>query len=255
MTISSSSLFHFTSNLESLKSILQHDFVSLYSAETFLNLISKKHEEIGLNKAVPMVCFCDIPISKVSRHSGVYGNYAIGLTKEWAIKNQISPVIYSYSDSAISNNLMKMFEAVVKESNEQAINNFDGLVQFIKPYAGDFHRKGQILKNIRFYDEREWRYIPDIFKDSKNSWLRASEKETLEESIIATNKILLETKYSSALLKFEAKDIKHIIVKNESEIHNLVSFFKSLKSNKYSIEEIEILMTKINCLEDIIADY
>jgi hypothetical protein len=32
----------------------------------------------------------------------------------------------------------------------------------MKPYEGSFYRKGDLKKDVRFYNEREWRYVPQI---------------------------------------------------------------------------------------------
>jgi hypothetical protein len=46
-----------------------------------------------------IVCFCDILADQADFHKQCYGNIAIVLTKEWGIKNNISPVRYVHSNS------------------------------------------------------------------------------------------------------------------------------------------------------------
>ena len=246
-------MFHFTSSIETLKSILLNDFMALYSAENSLNVVSAFNNP-DLEKGIPMVCFCDIPLSKVSKHNEMYGNYAIGLSKEWAIKNKINPVIYTYTNSALTDNTFELFYKIFNKEDKDLLECFNSIFQYIKPYSGPFKKGGKVFENVKFYDEREWRYVPKLFEDI-SSWLRKTDEKSLEESIINVNEVMLETFYEKAKLKFDANDIKYLIVKNADDIHEIIKFFKNLKSNKYSMTEIELLMTKISSLEDIIHDY
>eukprot|EP01034_Spumella_vulgaris_P011525 gene11525-14663_t len=44
--------------------------------------------------AFPMVCFCDIPLSRIDEHVGFYGSYGLGLSREWGIRAGLNPVQY-----------------------------------------------------------------------------------------------------------------------------------------------------------------
>ena len=89
--LSANTLFHFTKTHENILSILENEFYPNYSLEDWKPLSGKTHPI-----AIPMVSFCDIPLSQISNHTKHYGNYALGLKKEWGIKNKINPVLYTY---------------------------------------------------------------------------------------------------------------------------------------------------------------
>ena len=90
MNPKSHTLFHFTKNSEVLKLIIQNGFWPRYCLEDVGWLGYKEFDFI----AYPMVCFCDIPLSRVDEHVNFYGEFGIGLTKEWAKSNKLTPILY-----------------------------------------------------------------------------------------------------------------------------------------------------------------
>ena len=86
--VSANTLFHFTSKLDYLEGILESDFIPRYNLED-INLAGR-----SIKIAFPMVCFCDIPLSSISEHLDKYGQYAIGMSINWANKNGLNPVLY-----------------------------------------------------------------------------------------------------------------------------------------------------------------
>lgn len=83
-----SSLFHFTKEPGVLLKILETGVIPNYCLED-LSYFNRK-----LNVGVPMISFCDIPLTRTSMFKARYGEYAIGLSKEWALKKQINPILY-----------------------------------------------------------------------------------------------------------------------------------------------------------------
>lgn len=80
MTISANTLFHFIYKLETLHIILKTRFYPRLCIERYF-IDSTKNKW-----AIPMVCFCDIPLSNITQHTQKYGNYAIEIKKSWAIE-------------------------------------------------------------------------------------------------------------------------------------------------------------------------
>ena len=60
-----------------------------------------------------MVCFCDIPLSRTEEHVKFYGEYGIGLAKEWAERNNVTPILYVSS----TNHLPKTFRDIVDHAH------------------------------------------------------------------------------------------------------------------------------------------
>lgn len=89
-------LFHFTKTTEALKKIFQHGFKPSYANEKLADR----------NIKVPMVSFSNILIRDVGEKEVIYyGGYAICMAREWAIKNRINPVVYTYNDGLLYNAL------------------------------------------------------------------------------------------------------------------------------------------------------
>lgn len=90
-----SSLFHYTT-YNGLKSILKQGIIPNYCKEDFS--IDGDAFAVG----IPMVSFCDIPLTRTYEFTKRYGHHAIGLSKEWALKNQINPILYIKNEDIIS---------------------------------------------------------------------------------------------------------------------------------------------------------
>lgn len=86
--VSANALYHFTKSLDILFSILENGFYPRASLEdfTFLFPQSKALEALGLTSsvAIPMVCFTDLPLDRMTRHREFYGQYSISMTKNGA---------------------------------------------------------------------------------------------------------------------------------------------------------------------------
>lgn len=87
MALSAQTLFHFT-KFKNLKSIIANKaFKPSYSFEIFMNDEDKIF-------AYPMVCFCDIPLSRINNQANQYNSNGIGLNRTWGSINGLNPVFY-----------------------------------------------------------------------------------------------------------------------------------------------------------------
>ena len=254
--VSTEQLFHFT-KFEFLLKILDSGFYPHYNLEYVE--VSDFDKQISVTLAIPMVCFCDLPLNLVKKHSDKYGKTAIGLSKEWGYINKINPVFYIQYNSvvadAISNQLSQviLLAKYMKKKDirdkkmigimQQLYGSFMVLASFLKPYEykeiitishGKFCEQFQYG---RFYDEREWRYIPMYKVQSHDElFMRMDIYEDINQRNKANENM---RKYS---LTFNLTDIEYIIVENKQQDIEIRNFLETkFKKNVFDKIKIEIL--------------
>lgn len=246
MSLSSNTIIHFTKTSDALKGILQENFKIKYCLESIFL-------DSDLDYAAPMVSFCDIPLSQIKDHIGKYGAYGIGLTKEWAQKNKLNPVIYMQANSLLAKSINENYleittdEFVEWKTLSTNQKNWLNILRYVKNYEADLSRGGEVIKNYRFSDEREWRYSP-TYEDCIEMAINADAYKSEEQKNIINKGI------ENLRLEFEPNDIKYIIIERESEISEFLEILKKSKGNKYSYNDVERLMTRIITSEQIKTD-
>lgn len=221
-------LFHFT-NKESLYKILESTFKVSYAREKIIGPSNDREF------AVPMVSFCDLKLSELKIFIQNYGTFGIGLTKEWANRNGLSPVMYINRHCDLMDNLITGLNGVYSHLNK--INDLDqfnklnksylnimNTYRYIKNYEGELIRKGSLVnENYRFADEREWRYVPSLQNEGILPFVSISKISTAEQ------KREFNRKVSHLRLQFQPDDIKYLIVERDSDITNLIHHLESVK--------------------------
>jgi hypothetical protein len=243
MGITPSTLFHFT-NKNSLKSILKGYFKLKYCLEIIYQ--NKKNIEI----AIPMVSFCDIKIAQISEHMEKYGKYGIGLSKDWANRNQINPVYYLNKGTIFSNRLIDSIRVISKEERIPYETRLDlvNIIRYAKTYEGNLRRNNTIIENYRFADEREWRFVPHDTKEFSFLLIK-DEYDTAEKRRDQNDKL------RNQKLTFEPNDILYIILEKDEEIDEFIKHIESLKEIRYLESDISRLMTRILTYERISNDF
>ena len=247
MNISANTLFHFTPKEEYLISILRNGFIPRYCLES--NFIITDDVK---RWAIPMVCFCDIPLGNTKEHMNKYGDFGIGMTKEWGVKNGLTPILYTTTNSQLSKSLKHQRNEIINLLLEKNIPDiYDRNLYtsfFIKEYEGYYNKSKIHDKLIRFYDEREWRYVPSKMEFENESFIPMISQDIFE------NEIKLEkhnNKLSTCNLVFDVSDIKYIIVPTENILE---SFLLKLEQNRI-VEKAIKLATKIISFERIYSDF
>jgi hypothetical protein len=249
--ISSNSLFHFTPLKKYLLGILEKEFLPKFCYEE-ITLKTDSMRPVVVN-AIPMVCFCDISLSQIQKHIEEYGDYGIGMTKEWGIRNKLNPIVYVNPDSFIANsfhsilmNMSELLNGKCNQSLKDANDELMSLMNFLKPYEG--YSKKNPEKHVRFYNEKEWRYVPDLPFEER---IFFSPSEFRNKDLIASKNREME----SHKLSFSINDIKYIFLKSNNEIHDFIQDIRKIKGPRYSPEEVDILTTKIFTVENLKDDF
>lgn len=282
-----SSLFHFTGKMEYLKDILSKGFRYSYSFESYNESIIRNDNPDIQNKtfffpckcikngvAIPMICFCDIPLTRTASHRKVYNNYAIGINKEMAISiygSILNPINYmSSTHSYLSLADLSVVKTTVFPGCHNLKTSINYLIAMSKPYSGC------VLDDwVRcFYDEREWRiFLPDDkdtpyqwhwnidfptrekFKEWREPYNEALEKSELGRLSMVNKKTLSDTEEKELISFFT-----HIIVEKEDEVAELVDYILDGSIPIFGYKYIkktsrQLLATKITSVERIEKDY
>lgn len=138
-----SSLFHFTDSFENLKAIIRDGIRFSYSYEEydFENIPQDERPDFK-GVAIPMICFCNTPLSRVENHARVYGKYHIAFDKEFLMDTLspiLNPVIY-YSSENLARSIF-----CLKNTNEFLRSLFSELISTL---YGNEEKQTQKIINI-----------------------------------------------------------------------------------------------------------
>jgi len=251
MSLYPTTLFHFTDK-ESLYDILNHNFKVSYAREKIIG--PNNYREF----AVPMVSFCDLKLSEL-KHFMSYGKFGIGLTKDWANRNGLSPVMYINRHCQLMDNLISgisgvyMHLGLVDNSTQfNSLNksylNIMNTYRYIKNYDGELWRHGKLENdNYRFADEREWRFVPDLNTVGIAPFVGISNIKTKKQ------KEEYNAKVSHIRLTFSPDDIKYLVVEKDEDITELISHLHGSK-RRFEIDTRNRLASRILTSEQIEKD-
>ncbi len=248
MALSTNSIIHYTKKIDSLKKILEEGFKAKYCYEKVLS-----NKKGYMHAAFPMVCFCDIPLSQVKENLDSYGMFGIGLRKEWAKQKGLSPVLYFDTDSnlidLIRDEFQRLNDKMEKKNFEFGdIEHFIKILAYSKNYEADLTRNGVTIDNYRFYNEREWRYVPSETElNGARSWIPEDEYNI--------DKAKCNFTIEKLRLTFGTQDISYIIVEKDSDIQEITQTIRNLFSRTCTLEQMEILLTRIITTDQIKFDF
>lgn len=114
-------LFHFTKSFDVIVDIFQHGFKPSYANEGLA----------GRNIKVAMVSFSNILLRDVGDEEVLsYGQYAVCLSREWGIRNQVNPVLYTFAEGNLENSISTLIE------NSLFLKHVTNFKDLIEKYSG-----------------------------------------------------------------------------------------------------------------------
>jgi hypothetical protein len=193
-----------------------------------------------------MSCFCDIPLSRIREHTNFYGEYGLGMTKDWGVRNNLEPLLYTTKEGSITqllNDLIYITEINKNKDtaseNKIILDNFKKVIALTKPLSGKM-KKGNSYVEKNFHQENEWRFVPKNYK-------------ILNKEIYITQKDTIENSFNPKNIDFQLSDINYIFVKTDSEIQIIIDCINN-KYNNSNNPNIQILISRIISLETLTAD-
>ena len=198
-----------------------------------------------------MTCFCDLPLSQLHEHLDFYGGYGIGMKKEWGIHQKINPVLYMHQNSDLSEYIstLLMDLKVGNAADKRTLLHLMNILRHVKLYEGDAVTGGRRIHK-RFYDEREWRWVP-LLTGNNDEILSLTEAEFNDPEVRGKAEYELA---QIAKLDFVPGDIKYIVVSSEGEVSEIIDRTGAIEG-KYSENDTRILCTRILSSEQIKTDF
>jgi hypothetical protein len=227
-----------------LKLILKNGFWPRYCLED-VNWLGLKQNDFV---AYPMVCFCDIPLSRVDEHVKFYGEFGLGLTREWTLSNGLNPVHYVSQDNRIPS-VYKELTRIAGEQEEDSKKKARELIRYLLAYAKPVESNmvvGSELVEKEFHQESEWRYISSHDDILDHLTRRNFEKAGILEEHNNNTK-------EKSMLKFSPNDIKYIFVKKDTNIPDIINFIQA-ELDDFPSSQVKMLLSRVTSLESISRD-
>lgn len=232
--LSSETLFTFTGKLEYLISMLSDGIKPRY---VFERLPFKEYYYV-----VPVKCFCDIPLGKIKSHLEWFGNYGLGIKRSFLQDNGTTPIMYVHENSD------RIFNTIDK-LNEDELKKMPSLPLLKRHYGWDYKEEdnGEYTKKQRkFYDEREWRYVP------LETEIEVGKGKTIEDGIKYVKKKNKDNTLIFNPLELDPSKIEYIIIYDRVEFVELRKALKELYKNENVYEE---MLSKVLIVKQVLRDF
>lgn len=235
MGLSSNILWHQTKKDAFFKILRSKEFLYSYCIEKVFPIGGDK----GL--AVPMISMSDFPFSEIANNKWAYGDYAIGLSREWGIRNRFTPVLYCNKESLLYEYLTELMGNILERKDDELFIKCLYLFANMKFVQDKLKTSRKEYTNYRFYDERENRVVPDfrVFDDNP---IYLTESEYIDYKKEHGNSTL------DFGVKFTWKDVKYLIVNSESNVGEIQQILK-----RENVDYPIYIFTKAQVMEDFIG--
>lgn len=233
--ISSESLFHFIKRRDWLVDVLKSK--SFQARYVFEDL-----PELQYKVGIPMKCFCDIPLGLIKKHLNRYGKFGIGVSKAFAKKNYLSPILYFHDKSDT------FFRYISTANKHDIFKNEFSLIPYFKVDVRVIKRTDGKKTTNRYYDEREWRFVPTgaEFIDLSNlDDFDILNRLNIQNEILAKNT-------NEFLLPFEYHEITYIFVQFDDDVDKVIEEIRLIKISQLQQDR---LISKIITSRQIERDF
>jgi len=254
MNISSQSLFHFTPKFEYLESIVENGF-QFRECHELLPLSGYKScifDQLGIVQHIHyplIICFCDLPLSASNEHRKQYGEYAIAMTKEWGMKNEVTPIryVHAHSPDFISEtyNLILDIPGYLRQHND---NLFEFLSQVLNEKGDDDSLTKEDLdslspgvKKLLAFANGEylnllshWHRVMQYVRAYDGDWTDRSTGQKTHRTFYNEREWRAASYAEGDWIQFKFADIRHLIVTTEDEKKALAEQFLA------SVDDFEI---------------
>lgn len=239
---------HYTKTIDDLLNILNIGFAPSYCLE----------QVNSLKLYIPMVSFCNIPIKDVKLYMN-YGNYGIGISIDKAIEKKLSPVTYIHENTTFNKSHTRIFNLAkdilyknpslvyIEEKNDD-LNEISKLTFEILMYIKNIYVEYN-GETIVTYNEREWRYIPNLHDSSEKQVITQAHNDFKflndeEYKLLNDNKFKTKPHLPYNTLKLDLDEIKYIFVESQNENVLVINELKKI----YGVESVINAITGGNLL-------
>jgi hypothetical protein len=270
MDISSDYLFHFTRKLDSIKGILNGGFRYSYLIEDLpfagyaSNIFDQLPGVVRHQRHSNAACFCDLPLYLTAKHREQYGRYAIALTKEWGIRNSVTPVRYVHrktpdldSDTyslaedlynklpSYQGNIYKLIRDIMADGSIALPS--DSELEALPPKCLTlFGIAGiEFVKLIAFC-----RSLTAYFREYEGEYEHFTTHERVPKRFYDEREWRACNDQPGALLSFRFQDIARVIVETEEEIAEISALILSLK-NALEVTDSGLIASRVHAAKSI----
>jgi len=251
--ISTDNLYHYTRKFDWILSIIENGFKFKRCEEDlpltgFSSSVFSFPGIIKYSIYPEVICFCDIPFNLISDHINQYGEYCIGLTKDWGMFNGITPIRYVHyytpdlrDDtfyalrscaeyfSQFDNSMLLMINKMLIE-----MNNFNGITE--KDIAKLPNKWRQVIAQMdcEFIEMIKFTqtYIGNM-RSYEGDWIdRVTGVKTKRSFYDEREWRALKTSEKQTHLVFDWNDVTEIILKDKKEQLQIIEFLH----DKYEID-------------------
>lgn len=202
MNIYSNSFFQRVPDYSIIVKILEQGFKAFYCKEEIFRGRGVPSTFIG----IPMVSFCDIPLTHVATNN--YGKCGLAMSRKWGKRHHLEPVLYYPNDVSTQSAKMVIKAADVFLANRKNYDDYR-ILGYAKPMQKPTKQEGRSYDN---YAEREWRKV--YANPAPLKWLTEAEYQIYRGQPNSSKSPVGQP------LHFEVKDIDFILV-DKNNVRNI----------------------------------